>query len=326
MSIIQNPEDFQPSEESRKKWLSTRKHPQPIGIVNFPGYYKTDDYSIDSYWFLIALGIELVALIVTIIGGFSKSPGFGIISVIIVILFVFFDILGAKFVHKFVGEIQKIKNKILIENDPTKIEGYYLNIEKYKTSFTVFLGIFLIILSSALKIFAIYVLNHRFPMPLMFIMTISYLLVIYIHIKHTGYWYAEYNLRKSFRVEYEKYAVGKVVGNIDNNNIAAVRKMPFTTNIKLSFESSIFSGPHSITLENSTEVIHGSQVFIYSPNNNGEARVESYSKQEGQFYNYMIKTKGVLTDEDIAGFTQGQNTGQASIIALACLNFQIQNP
>jgi len=326
MSIIQNPEDFQPSEESRKKWLSTRKNPQPIGIINFPGYYKTDGYSSDKYWFLLAFGVEIVALIVTIIGGFSKSTGFGIVAVIIVILFVLFDFLGARLVHKFVGEIQKIKNQILIENDPTKIEGHYLNIKKYKTDFSKYLGVFLIILSSLLKVFSIYILISRFPLSLVYIMVISYLLVIYIHIKHTGYWYAEFILRRSFRKEYEKYAVGKVAGNIDTNNIASSKKMPFTTNIKLNFEDVICSGPHKITFENSNLVSHGSSVFMYSPNNNGEAKVESFDKQEGQFYNYMIQTIGTLTDENIGGFTHGQNTGQSSVIALACLNFQIQNP
>ena len=326
MSIIQQPEDFQPSEESRKKWLSTRKLPQPIGVVNFPGYYKTDGYSNDTSWFLLAFGVEIVALIVTIIGGFSKSIGFGIISIIIVILFILFDFLGAKLVHKFVGEIQKIKNSIVTEINPTRIEGHYLNIQKYKSKFSKYLGIFLIILSSVLKIFAIFLLFNRFPLPLMFIMIISYLLVIYIHITHTGYWYAEYDLRKSFKNEYEKFAVGTVAGNVNINNVAKPNREPFTTNIKLNLDNSIISGPHQILFQNSNEVAHGAMVFIYSPNNNGEARVESYDKQEGQFYNYMLETIGVLTDEDIIGFTKGQNAGQSSVIALACLNFQIQNP
>lgn len=325
MSLIQHPADFQPTEDSRKKWLYTRKFEQKIGVLNFPGYYKTDGYSTDSFWFTLAISVEIVAVIITILGGFSKGLGFGIGSVIIVALFVFFDVLGAKLVHKYVGEIQKIKNAILIESDINTIKGHLLNISTLKTKFSKYLGVFLIILSSLLKVFAIFILN-RFPLPFISIMVISYLLVIYIHIIHSGYWLAEYNLRKSFKKEYNLFALSKVSGNVNPENISKMRQMPFTTNIPLSIDESLSSGAHKINNINSSVVSRGSRIFVYSPENNGSVRVESYDTQEGPFYNYMLDTIGVLTDEDIMGFTHGQNTGQASIIALACLDFQIQNP
>lgn len=325
MSIIQHPADFQPTEDSRKKWLFTRKNEQKIGVLNFPGYYKTDGYSTDSFWFSLAIAVEIIAVIITIIGGFSKGLGLGIGSVIIVALFVFFDVLGAKLVHKFIGEIQKTKNLILIESDINVIKGHLLNISTLNSKFSKFLGYFLIILSSLLKVFAIFILN-RFPLPFISIMVISYLLVIYIHIIHSGYWLAEYNLRKSFKNEYNSFARSKVSGPVNTQNNSELRPMPFTTNIPLNINGSILSGPHKIDDLNTSFVSRGSKVLIYSPENNGSVRAESYDNQVGPFYNYMINAMGVLTDNDIMGFTHSQNTGQASIIALACLDFQIQNP
>ncbi len=325
MPIIQHPSDFQPTEDSRKKWLFTRKFEQKIGVLNFPGYYKTDGYSTDSFWFTLAISVEIVAVFITILGGFSKGIGFGIGSVIIVGLFVFFDVLGAKLVHKFIAEIQKTKNAILIESDINAIKGHQLNIAKLKNKFSKYLGVFLIILSSILKVFAIFILN-RFPLPFISIMVISYLLVIYIHIIHSGFWLAEYNLRKSFKNEYNIFARGKVSGSINPENVSKLRQMPFTTNIPLSINNILNSGPHKINDLNTSNVSQGSRIFVYNPENNGMVKVESYDNQEGPFYNYMLSTVGVLTDEDIMGFTHGQNTGQASIIALACLDFQIQNP
>lgn len=325
MPLIQHPADFQPTEDSRKKWLFTRKHEQKIGVLNFPGYYKTDGYSNDSFWFSLALSVEILAVFFTIMGGFKKGLIFGIASVIIVIIFVIFDLLGAKLVHKCVGQIQTIKNKILIESDINKINGHLLEKSRLERNGSKYLGIFLIIISSLLKVVAVFSFNNV-QTAYAWIIILSYLLVLYIHIVHTGYWMAEYNLKNSFEDEYKSFAKSTISGIIKEENLAKNRQMPFTSNIPLNIEESIVSGPHSITKIQTEVVSQGSSIFIYSPENNGEVKIESYKLQKGPFYNYMLNTRGVMSDEDIMRFTHGQNTGQASIIALACLDFQIQNP
>ena len=227
--------------------------------------------------------------------------------------------------HKYVGDIQKIKNQILIESDKNTINGHLLTISTLNRKFSKFLGIFLIILSSLLKIFAIFLLN-RFPLAFIMVMVVAYCIVIYIHLAHSGYWLAENNLRKTFQKEYDIFALAKVSGIVNDQNISSQREMPFTTNIPLSIDEEIYSGSHKIVNLKTNVVKAGSRLLKYSPENNGSVIVEPFNNQEEVFYNYSIQSKGVLTDEDILGFTHGQNTGQATIIAMACLDFQIQNP
>jgi hypothetical protein len=325
MSLIPNPSEFQPSAETRRKWLSTRKTEQRIGVLNFPGFYGTTNYSSDRVWFFIALGVEIIALLMTIFGGFNKGSAYGIGAIVTVVLFVMFDVIGSNLVHKNQDLIQILKNKILIDRGDSTIDGHHMQIRNYKQAWTKFMGVFLIFLSAILKLLALFLLN-RFHITLIWTMTILYFTVVYIHWVHTGYYISERRLRTLFRKEYKQFALA--ISNQElpkEDNIAKKGSMPFSTNIELSLDNFNGTNQHSIILMPDQNLQLGSRIIYYSPENNGEVSILPYDKQTDKFFNYNLITKGLITDDNIIELTQGQNSGQSTVIALACLQYQIQN-
>ena len=295
MPEIKNRDLFQPSSDALDLWLKTRKRPIDCGTQSLPGYYQTAGYSTDVSWVYLALCVEIAAVVLTLYGGWSKGGNFLIGSIVVVFLFLSFDYVGTKLYHKPLGERCKIRNRILLESDPQEKER--LRDELSKGTFAQVIGVFLIVLSAAFKIMAILLLGS-FEMIFYVIMTLLYLIVIYIHIAHTGYVLSEIAVSRRFKKDYKRWKK-------DENKTACKAEegeREFTSKVKLNLKNHEISiGQHKIVPQE-----------------------RNASDEENGVYRYKLQTKGVLTDEDIKRLTVAvaQSPEQAGKIAFECLSHQ----
>jgi len=302
MPEIQGRFEFEPNSNARRAWLATRKKPV---IYNLPGFYNTIDYEKDTAWVMLAVCVEAVAVALTLYGGITKGGIFLLGAVIVVVLFLVFDVVGANLYHKNVGINCEIQNKIIIEPNEGVKEGLRNRLKKGKG--VKFIGVLLIVMSSLFKIFAILLLG-KFNLMFYAIMAVLYIIVIYIHLAHTGYYLAERKTANMFRKQHDLWSEDKMLvneGKKDKGDIrGAVRKPSpksvFDSEIKLRFENGMVKvGEHAIR-------------FIEEREENGH-----------KLYTYEIETNGILEDNDIVLLTGGQTEQQGSIIARACLKHQI---
>ncbi len=225
-------------------------------------------------------------------------------SIIVVVLFLVFDYVGTVFTHRPIAERCRLKNIIHFTSDIGTKQG--LRNELKKGTFIQAVGITLIFLSAFLKIIAILLLGS-FNLMFYVIMALLYIIVIYIHIFHTGYFFAELRTEKMFKKQHAKWANSKMLaatGQIEEENIpykAQELKTPFISDIELNIKKGtpISIGKHSIELTDIDE------------------------KNNKPFYHYSLKTTGILLDDDIKLLINGQSPEQAGIIALECRKHQV---
>ena len=302
MPEILNRFKFEPDSNARQNWLGTRKKPKPYGNQMLPGFYDTVAYEKDSSWVLLAVCIESVAIGLTLYGGFSKGGYFLFGAIIAVILFVIFDIVGANFFHRPKADRCKLNNLIFCTTDAGVRDGYRGELKR-GLGFQI-MGACFIVLSSALKIVAILLLG-RFNLIFYVIMSIFYILVVYIHIEHTGYYLAERSTSRKFRKQHEIWANKTMKRNGGNGE-----ELRYSARLLESrFPSEIM-----LTLVNNEVAVGGHKITYIEVENIGNK----------QIYNYKITTNGILIDSDINLFLNNQNPTQAGIIALACLKHQVE--
>ncbi len=195
---------------------------------------------------------------------------------------------------------------IRIESDRGAQEGLRRDLKK--GLFIEIVGITLIVFSAVFKIFAILLLG-KFNIIFYAIMALLYLIVIYVHIAHTGFFLAETNTSAMFKEQYEhwsedrKNVVGKTFleGNIKYGVRRPAPTTSFDSEIKLKLENDkIQVGEHSIK-------------FIE----------EKAGDNNQKIYVYEIETIGLLIDDDITLFTRGQTNQAGNTIAEACLTHQL---
>jgi len=305
MPDIKDRFQFEPNANARRAWLSTRKKPITCGNQSLPGFYQTVDYEKDFGWVMLAACVESAAVILTIYGGFIKGGPYIIGSIIVVLLFLVFDIVGANFVHRNVAKKCEIKSRILFTSDNGAKQG--LRNELKKGNGIVVLGILLIVISSVLKISAILLLG-KFALLFYIVMSVLYLLVIYVHIAHTGYYLAERRTGIMFREQHELWAQDKMMhkeNKVEEGNIRFSIRKPAPSSIlesevKLNIVDKKSVGEHSISF------------------------IKEEQKGDKKLFIYEIETNGLLKDDDINLFTNAQTDIQAGIIALACLKHQVE--
>lgn len=304
MPEIKNRFEFEPNSDARKTWLGTRKAPFPVGNFSLPGFYHTIDYEKDSNWVMGAAAIEAVAIALTLYGGISKGGIYLLGAITAVILFVVFDIVGANFFHRNNADKCALENKILITDDIGAKGGLRDDLKKTGRGFKI-AGVLMIVFSSILKIFSILLLG-KFNIIFYIILALLYIIVIYIHIVHTGYYLAERATEKIFNKQHKKWAKDKM--DVNDGKMETVQytiRAPqpvsiFKAEIELNIDKSFKVGEHCINYKDK-EIIGGKTFFIYE-----------------------IKTNGILIDDDIRSFLSGQTAVQSGIIAIACLKHQIQ--
>jgi hypothetical protein len=305
---------FKPS-DIRKTWLGTRK--KQIEGTKHPGFYQTTDFNIDKRWVYFVAAIELAAIVVTIYGGMVRGGMFLIGAIIAVVLFIAFDIVGSNWHHKPISDKQESKCKLALlnENDESKRSERLsiltdLNIKSSIKSW----GIFLIIFSAILKLLALFLLG-TLGFVYIGIMTVLYIIAIYIHINHTGYYLSEINTIREIKKQHGlwlEYNRLKRIGGGENEAKAENHRGK-------KFE---------IKTDEKSDFISYFKLWNHKDDVSFELKIENhkllFDKKEGDKYHYELITKGVFTDDDVKAFLNIGNQINREEIALHCLNHQLK--
>jgi len=294
---------FQPTAEVRQRWLGTRKYSTQSGKLTLHGFYRTDDYSSDNNWFIMAFIIEFVALTITLYGGIMKGGFILIGAIIAVILFIVLDFIGLIFCHS-KKEIEcEQNNNLKIENDPIQRNIIIENLKRKKAKIVV--GYILLGLSALLKVAAVFLLISGLSLVYLAIFSIFYIFVIYIHISHSGYWFAEFNTQRMIKKQYLRWLKENELNNTNNNYTAIKRETRHKSSINLDIlpTNPIIHGQHSLSLVDTDTTTAPCKTI----------------------YTYSLKTSGLLLDDDIPFFISGKDDTQATEIGSFCLKHQLQN-
>lgn len=294
----QHPELFEPSLATLKFWLNTRKSKTTKG----GGLFETDRFTLDRNWFVIAFLIELAAFFLTIWGGYLKYANTHkskilILAVIASVLFVLLDYFGVLMHHKGSDDRTVAKSKLNYAQDPLLIgelkkQGY----PKFVP--TQFVGFLCIFASAILKISAL-VLLISFLKKIAPVITIFYLIVMYVHLKHTGYWYFSWRTSKRINTEFQEFQKNKAIG------------MPSEFTVK--------KPPHRIEFLSYFKL----NETILCLNDRVRVRMVGSEGDSGKTkFHYELTCIGVLWDEDIVNVTKGFSYNIQQDLYEACIKIQ----
>jgi hypothetical protein len=273
------PQNYEPSKDIMYKWFGTRKKPLIFGAVELPGFFQTHAFSSDSIRVAFVLVLEIIgALAIMFEGGFSLLASIPIIFAIIV------DIVLAIQLHSYIPKRVENKNQAKATDDPALAIKY--ETLSHSGKFGEFILKSLIILIGLTKGLGYMVLAGEFLSPVILLFFI-FIIIAFLHINTTGYWVAEYNLRRSINKE-----IRENILSVGQKYQAKERTSTFKSEVPINL---INAGVHSLT----------------KTNNEGE---------------YMLKTVGILTDNDLAAMVAHQpNVMLQTVVATACIKHQIQN-
>jgi hypothetical protein len=266
---IPDKSDFMPSREALAKWLSTRKSNLNVGGVLMPQFFSDNGNSSDSNWFIIACIGELLGFGTTIYGGMRSGGIFMIFATLCIIMFIFCDFFFAIKLHRNKARNCMIETYKLQLNDSQSILWYDNQINK-TGRFTDFMLQTGIILIGFFKVVGIVLLGVFNNLVLYVPFAIIYFIVAYVHLKHTGYWFAYKATENNIHKDYNNFSKG-INKAIEKNSPPVITTSPLN-NMPVKYN------PHEI---------------IKNPESSDEN-------------NYIIKYKGVLTDEDIQNLIAGQ--------------------
>jgi hypothetical protein len=145
---------------------------------------------------------------------------------------------------------------------------------------------FCIIFIAIIKVFGIILLEVFNNFILYMPFAVIYLIVAYVHLKHTGYYFAYTGTESAIAKEYKKFA--------HDGYKAKIHSQPIETKTPIR-NTPIKHNPH--------EIIQDGQ----KPNN------------------YLLKTKGILTDDDIINLISGQDDDNKIALFKACRKHQMEN-
>lgn len=275
---------FQPSDQSLNKWLACRKPTLRIGGAPMPGFFSDTGNASDNGWFWVGFIGELIGLFTTIYAGFNSGGIFIPLAILAIVMFVFCDYFFAVKLHRNKARDCRIQSERVLAGDDRKAL-VDLEIKLGSGRFVDFLlqaGIFAIAL---LKIFGILVLGVFNNIALYFPFAVIYLIVAYVHINHTGYFFAYVDTERAFSQEHKRLASGQFDAHEAKEAVATplpLRDLPIKHN------------PHVIEAD-------------ATPNS------------------YMIVAKGVLTDDDILNLIDGQDDSNREALFRACRKLQLEN-
>ncbi len=287
---------FEPSSDSKNKWLLTRKKRYGKGSITLPGLFVTDKFSSDRNFFFIAIVAELVGLyFIWQASGYSNTFIYLVVGAFVV------DLFAAIGLHWYQGEkslyenllyrfenFEKVEKSTKTDNsiwvEPKTYEG-----PRKRTIWIVTSFIFMVlIVGLALgKIVLYYFLPPMSIDGITVGIFLSYLFVAYVHIFHTGYYLAEIWVDHfTFSPDWRSY--NRLKNEKDNKYLTKdYRKHPFKCAIEL---------------------------VNVAPN--GRHFLEAIDPIANQGLNYQFRTWGILTDEDLQKMIDDQLTTEAqSIVA-----------
>ena len=291
-----NPDKFIPDSSSIDAWLKTRKN----NSENKPGIFETVDYNRDRNWSIASILIELAAFYFTFIGAFSTYKKNGdirliIIALVIVLLFVIFDIIGIM-LHGQDKPTKTINRSLyLVTTDPTQKAQIYESLKE--TTWREFLGFMLLSISAVMKIFALWYFFQLSSIQILVIFTILYVLVIYIHSVHTVYWWPARKLKKS---------IGKQSAKFEEY---------FAQSLPTNAANTISSMNHYTFSFNSQGVLN-EQVISTCAN----GRIKVISEGKG---NYTLIALGPIWDENIVHLASQWDQQYVTDLINACITVQL---
>lgn len=268
--IIPNKSDFQPSGATLQKWLATRKPKINIEGVSMPGFLA-DEGNSDYSWFILAMIIEFGGLFLTIYGGAKSGGVFMFFAILLVSLFIILDLVFANKLHRNEAKKNILETRKIVYNaDAATIKK--LDLEIKEGSFLDFIYQTVIVLIALFKVVGIFLLGTFNILILYVIFAIIYLVVAYIHIRHTGYFFAYRNVEKALQKEYIDFANGKFK--------AITHCYPYSTSTALRLP--IKHNPHEIIVDDPPKI--------------------------DTEYKYQIIITGILTDDDIINLIASQDS------------------
>lgn len=283
---------FEPDFETKQKWLETRKEPHHSRFIHLPGFYQDSTSRADTILFWMAFTVEILTALFILIGGLMKhNTSNKLMAVGNVFFLLLLDGIGAYWVHKMKGKYCELENKMLAE--PENEHGYKLQKDGvyYKR-----LGIIFIVISGILKSIGILVFT-KISIVVFVVLLLVYAFIIYIHIAHTGYYWAHVFFQKRFDDQFNKFSDDKLRGHTSFYS-GTVRKSIFISHLSLEFEN-LHSGKH---------------VIEFNSNKN---------KTNPNIFEYTLTTKGILEDAEIHTFLNGLNEDAQKIISHECLKHQV---
>jgi hypothetical protein len=282
---------FEPDYKTKQRWLSTRKNEHHSETVHLNGFYQDSTSKNDKILFWVAFFIEILVAFFILFGGLGKRDfGMKMFAIFDVIALIVLDGAGAYFVHMMKGKYCELDNKIIAE--PTQKRAYELKkTNKWAKPF----GIFCIILSAVFKAIGV-LLFTKIRMTIFVVLLLLYVFVIYIHIAHTGYYFAGLLFRKARRKQEDIFSLDKHEGK------------------KSIYEARI--------LDHFFESKFDLKINEAAPREVGHHKIEFIGNEEGT-YKYKLITVGVLEDSEIISFLAGYNKDQQKIISKECLYHQV---
>ncbi|WP_298356717.1 hypothetical protein [Runella sp.] len=291
MPLIPNRANFEPTQNSLSKWLGTRKSKIQISNSSIHGLYSDFNFSEDARWFWIGIIGELAGILLIFIGAAKKGSFFVGVAMVLAIAFVFCDIFFANRLHRNVAKRCWIDSMLDIIGTSNPIRTQELTLKKEEGKNLDLLLKAAIILIGVIKIVGVVALgtikSAGFYVPVL----IMYGLVCYVHLLHTGYYLIYSRTEKLFKQDYVNFAQGQ--------NTARSLSHPFET------QSELVNIPIRI----------GDIVEIDKDPNNSDKN----------HFKYILKTKGILIDEDIALLMAGQQPQNRDRLAYECRYHQITN-
>lgn len=288
-----------PSKTYREKYCSTRKHHHqlPAGI-DLPGLFSTSGFDSDKRWFYIAMGIEALALFLTVRGGISRGGNWIWLSILIATFFILFDIVGAWLSHHNERNKTILRNQSAIANDREAKQGF-IN-ESKKITLRQIMGVSLIVFSSFLKYVALFLLG-TFIAGILIIAATLYLVVIYIHVYHTGFYLAEIRRRSQLKSDIKAHQLESMLSEAERKEILSPLRAQIQTSGSEEYKDKLRMTNGQITV--------------------GQNKIIEEIR-EGVAH-YQLHVKGLLTDDLILRFIEGQNDDQTRFIVKLCIKFQL---
>lgn len=311
MPTIRDSHSFRPN-QIKTLWLATRK--ENIQGTEHPGFFQTVNFSTDRNWVIMATFIEIVAIIVTIQGGLVRGGTYLIIAIAAVLLFVFFDYIGAKLHHSPISKKQEYRCKLaLVEDLQNSNESIGIRDELNRKSQKKTGGIVLIVFSAILKLVALFLLG---TMGFIFlgIMVVLYVLAVYIHLNHTGYFLAEMSVRKQIGKQHSLWR--------EYIRLISIGKKEKLFNHK-GEEYLIKEDLPQRNTYTSTDVLWDHRIEENEVLNYGKHSISFIRKENGNNI-YEINTLGILTDTDVRGILNSGNQINIDSVSKFLLDHQLK--
>ena len=204
--------DFEPSQNTKNLWLSTRKvGKQVTADLTLPGLFETVKYSQDRNLFWIAMAVEIIGFLIL-----AALANWGPIIAVTMGSLVVIDVLLAMGVHYKQGEICLHSNKVLTTSSNKPVQaGHIARVRKLKHWWLGIVCMVLLWIFAIVKASVFYILNPDIFFCILILMI--YAFVAYVHIYHTGYFLAGYRFRIAFNKEKDRFLEWQISGIITQN-------------------------------------------------------------------------------------------------------------